>query len=93
MSKSKNVSWIDDEDNRAETTMELGAVPNQSAPKLERVIREPKRKQKQFYLQPKYIRAFETLVFEQKQMGGAKSTDLIEEAVAYICKKHGVDVS
>ena len=81
-------SWMDEEENRAEELKKSGNTANSTAPKLARVTREPKRKQKAFYIQDGHAAAFERLVFNQKQAGGKKATLLAEEAIELLLKKY-----
>ncbi len=80
--------WMEEEQQRAEELTETGKTTNNAAPKLERVKRAPKRKQKAFYLQEQHADAFELLVIEQKKQG-LKAPELIESAIELLLKKHG----
>lgn len=85
-------TWMEEEESRAEVLETTGATTNDKAPKLERVVREPNRMQKAFYIQEKHSRAFERLVFEQKQSKGKKAPALAEEAIEIILEKYGVEL-
>ena len=82
-------SWMDDEESRADALTETGQTANDTAPKLERVARAPKRTQKAFYIQDQHARAFERLVFDQKTLKGKKAPELAEEAIELLLKKYG----
>ena len=81
--------WMKQEEDRAEVLTEKQEVSNQTAPQLVRVKREPARKQKPFYIQDSHAKAFDLLVFKQKQINGKKSTHLAEEAIELLLAKYG----
>lgn len=89
MSHSNKPSWMEEEENRAEELTETGQTSNADAPQLVRVVREPKRKQKAFYIQEKHSHMFETLVFDQKRGKGKKAPQLAEEALELLFAKYG----
>lgn len=82
-------SWANEEEQRAEHLAEVGKTNNSAAPQLARIYREPERKQKAFYIQPKYSEAFEYLVLKQKRAKGKKATELAEEAIKMLLIKYG----
>ena len=66
-----------------------GVIGNPDAPQMiSRPPRAPPRKQKMLYLQPIYHKAFNKLVFEQKEMGGSSGAELGEEALDLLFKKY-----
>lgn len=89
----KQPAWANEEDQRAEQLAEKDITSNAAAPKLARIHREPERKQKAFYIQPKYAEAFEDFVLKQKRAGGKKATELAEEAIKLLLDKYGEDTS
>lgn len=91
MSQSKTQpSWLEAETNRANELKVTGETTNNTAPKLERVLRAPTRKQKAFYIQDQHSDAFEELVFAQKKLKGKKAPELAEEAIELLLKKYKV---
>ncbi len=85
-------SWMDEEEKRADDQANKGQLTNASAPQLIRMKKEPKRKQKMFYIQPSYAIAFEDFVLKQKRSGGKKATELVEEMIYDLLKKYNEDV-
>ena len=81
-------AWMDEEKDRAEDLKKSGTTANDTAPKLARVTRAPKRMQKAFYIQDKHAQAFDRLVFEQKTIKGKKAPELAEEAIEMLLKKY-----
>lgn len=81
-------AWMQEEDDRAEGLQRSGTTENAVAPKLERVIRAPKRMQKAFYIQNQHSAAFERLVYEQKTVKGKKAPELAEEAIELLLAKY-----
>lgn len=58
------------------------------APQVERVRREPPRKQKAFYIQEWHSEAFEILAFKQKRTTGKRAPELAEEAIELLLEKY-----
>lgn len=85
-------AWMEEEQERAEDLKKTGATTNDSAPKLERVTRAPKRMQKALYIQNKHAQAFDKLVFDQKIIKGKKAPELAEEAIELLLKKYNQKV-
>ena len=81
-------NWMEDENKRSDKVTKSGTTANDTAPKLARVTRAPKRMQKAFYIQDKHAQAFERLVFEQKTVKGKKAPELAEEAIEMLLKKY-----
>jgi len=81
-------AWMEEEQERAEDLKKSGATANNTAPKLARVTRAPKRMQKAFYIQNIHAQAFEKLVFNQKMKKGKKAPDLAEEAIELLLNKY-----
>ena len=81
-------AWMEEEQERAEDLKKSGTTVNDTAPKLARVTRAPKRMQKAFYIQNKHAQAFEKLVFSQKMKKGKKAPDLAEEAIELLLNKY-----
>lgn len=82
--------WMNEEEENAETLAVCGEVNNSDAPKMVKIKRAPPRKQKPFYIQDKYARAFELLVFNQRQIKGKRAPELAEEALDFLFKKYKV---
>ena len=82
-------AWMEEEQDRADNLKKSGNTANDTAPKLERVTRAPKRMQKAFYIQDKHAAAFEKLVFSQKTIKGKKAPELAEQAIELLLKKYG----
>ena len=90
----KNASWMDEEEARANQTAATGETSNPEAPQLARVMKEPARKQKAFYLQQSYIDAFDLLAFnEKKKVKGNPAPKLAEEALRLLFERYGVDTT
>lgn len=84
--------WMDVEQQRADDLSETkGAVVNHMAPQLVRVKKAPPRMQKAFYIQQKYVEAFDDFVYKQKKIKGKKAPELAEEAIKMLLKKYGED--
>lgn len=81
-------AWMEEEQERAEDLKNTGTTTNDSAPKLARVTRAPRRMQKAFYIQNKHAQAFEQLVFNQKMIKGKKAPELAEEAIELLLNKY-----
>lgn len=90
---SNEPSWMQQEETRSSTQTQEGTTANTHAPRLERVEREPMRKQKAFYIQPSFAHAFEDLALKQKRVGGKKATQLAEEMILDLLEKYGEDTS
>jgi hypothetical protein len=82
--------WMNEEEGRAEDLVISGETNNDDAPKMVKVKRAPSRKQKPFYIQDKYARAFELLVFNQNQIKGKRAPELAEEALDYLFNKYDI---
>lgn len=91
---SKQPDWMQEEESRAEQVSASGTTHNPQAPQLARVIKEPPRKQKAFYLQESYIELFDELAFrEKKKVKGNPAPKLAEEALRLLFEKYEVDTS
>lgn len=88
----KTPSWMQEEDERAESLKKTGKTENSQAPQLARVTREPERMQKAFYIQRQHSLAFERLVFEQKNIRGKKAPALAEEAIELLLAKYKLEL-
>jgi len=82
-------SWMNEEEDRAEVLAAAGQTTNHEAPRLVRVLKEPARMQKAFYIQQKYAEAFDLLAFKQKKVKGSKAPALAEEALKMLLDKYG----
>ena len=95
--REKNMSkpvWMEEEEVRAEDQSNQSSTTNPSAPRLIRREYEPERKQKAFYIQPKYAEAFEDFVIKQRRAKtGRKATVLAEEMIRDLLAKYGEDVT
>lgn len=89
----KQPNWMQQEQNRAEDLKETGNTSNPKAPQLIKVVREPSRKQKNFYIQDSYAEAFEDLVFKQKKAKGKKAPALAEQALMLLFEFYNEDTS
>lgn len=89
----KQPDWMKQEQNRAEDLKETGTTSNSKAPQLARVVREPSRKQKSFYIQDSYAEAFEELAFKQKKVKGKKAPALAEQALMLLFEFYDEDTS
>ncbi len=86
-----DVSWMDEEEERAEVQVQRGKRPNAEAPQLvRREVKAPPRATKGFYIQEVYSMAFDRLVFDQKQAKGKKAPELAEEAIELLLNKYGM---
>lgn len=84
---------MDEEEERAEAQVKTGQPPNAQAPQLVRKeTKAPPRATKGFYIQELHSRAFDRLVFEQKQVKGKKAPELAEEAIELVLEKYGLDI-
>ncbi|ORU94829.1 MAG: hypothetical protein A6F70_10035 [Cycloclasticus sp. symbiont of Bathymodiolus heckerae] len=89
-----DTSWMDEEDERAESQADTGQPPNAEAPQLVRKeAKAPPRATKGFYIQELHSMAFDRLVFEQKQAKGKKAPELAEEAIELLLKKYGLKIN
>jgi len=88
---SEQPAWMDEENTRATKLATSGETNNNNAPKMIKVTRAPKRKQKLFYIQEKHEQAFNQLVLNEKQVKGKKGSELAEEALELLFKKYGLD--
>ena len=93
MSQDNTSNWMDEDEERAEEQAKTGTPPNTQAPQLVRKeVKAPPRATKGFYIQEKHSRAFDRLVFEQKQAKGKKAPELAEEAIELLLKKYGLKI-
>lgn len=85
-------SWMEEENKRAEQLTKTGKTNNSQAPKLvkSKKITAPERIRKGFFIQEKYVMAFDKLIFEQKMVKGKKGPELLEEALMLLFKKYGI---
>ena len=86
-----DISWMDEEEERAEVQAQRGKRPNAEAPQLvRRELKAPPRSTKGFYIQEVHSMAFDKLVFDQKQSKGKKAPELAEEAIELLLNKYGM---
>lgn len=72
---------------------DIGETNNNDAPKLVRANKAPSRKQKPFYIQDKYAKAFDKLAFDQKQLKRKRAPELAEEALDLLFQQYGLDMN
>jgi len=90
---STKPAWMNQEEERADTLTAKNETSNNHAPKLVRVTKAPERKQKAFYIQEKYERAFDDFAYKQKRSTRIKAPELAEEAIRLLLEKYGEDTS
>ena len=86
-------AWANEEEKRAEKLVEARETTNNDAIQLRRIIREPKRMQKAFYIQLKYAEAFENFALKQKRLKKRRAPELAEEAIKMLLDYYGEDTT
>ncbi|EGQ8551619.1 hypothetical protein MW344_003872 [Vibrio parahaemolyticus] len=81
-------SWMDEEDDRAESNQLKGQTENVDAPRMKKVIRTPKRTTRGIFVDDSIWEDFEDIIYQQKKQKGKSKPELAEEALLYIIEKY-----
>lgn len=81
-------SWMDEEDDRAESNQQNGITENPAAPRLMKVAATPKRTTRGVFVDDDIWSDFEDVIHQQKKLKGKSKPELAEEALIYIIEKY-----
>ncbi|WIG71448.1 hypothetical protein KEC58_22415 (plasmid) [Photobacterium damselae] len=89
MVNDSRLTWMDEEEQRADNNLQNGQTENTHAPVLKKVVKKaPERKTRGIYVQDDFWNDFEDLVLAQKKIGGKSKPELAEEALKLIVEKY-----
>ncbi|NOI26486.1 hypothetical protein [Vibrio mediterranei] len=84
----RRFSWMDEEDDRAESNQLEGRTENSEAPRMKKITTAPKRTTRGIFVEDTIWEEFEDIIYQQKKLKGKSKPELAEEALLYIIEKY-----
>ncbi|WP_150137761.1 hypothetical protein [Candidatus Enterovibrio escicola] len=82
------LSWMEEEDQRADQNKKSDKTENSTAPRLKKVFVAPKRTTRGVFVEDDIWEEFEDIIFQQKKAKGKTKPELAEEALLYVINKY-----